>query len=52
MTSVDRYGFEMRASTPEGERALRLGFDPPLSTTDEVRKAMVALARAAREKAT
>lgn len=51
MNSVDRYGFEMRARTPGGERLLRLGFDPPLATTDEVRKAMIALARAAREKA-
>lgn len=52
ITSVDRYGFAMRASTPEGERALRLGFDAPLATTDEVRKAMIALAKAARERAT
>jgi hypothetical protein len=51
MTSVDRYGFEMRARTPGGERLLRLGFEAPLGTTDEVRKAMIALARAAREKA-
>ncbi|HZF51376.1 MAG TPA: DUF2470 domain-containing protein [Polyangiaceae bacterium] len=51
MTRVDRYGFEMRAATPGGERLLRLGFDAPASTTDEVRKAMIALARAARSKA-
>jgi putative heme iron utilization protein len=50
MTRVDRYGFEMRARTPEGERLLRLGFDPPVTATDEVRKAMIALARAARER--
>jgi hypothetical protein len=51
MTRVDRYGFEMRARTPGGERRLRLGFDAPVSTTDEVRRAMIGLARAAREKA-
>ncbi|AUX23402.1 pyridoxamine 5'-phosphate oxidase [Sorangium cellulosum] len=48
MTSVDRYGFELDVITPAGPRAARLAFDAPVSTTDEVRKAMVALARAAR----
>ena len=50
ITRVDRYGFEMRAGAPGGERLLRLGFDPPVTTTDEVRRAMIALARTAREK--
>ncbi|HTN83738.1 MAG TPA: DUF2470 domain-containing protein [Sorangium sp.] len=48
MTSVDRYGFELDVITPAGPKAARLGFDAPVSTTDEVRKAMVALVREAR----
>jgi heme iron utilization protein len=48
MTAVDRYGFEMAVTTPAGPRAARLGFEAPLSTTDEVRRAMVAMVKAAR----
>lgn len=50
MTGIDRLGFEMRVKTPSGEKRIRLGFDDPVTTTDEVRRAMIALARAAREK--
>jgi hypothetical protein len=48
MTAVDRYGFELAAITPEGPRAARLAFDEPVTTTDEVRRAMVALVKRAR----
>jgi heme iron utilization protein len=48
MTAVDRYGFDMSVTTPEGARPVRLGFDAPVSTTDEVRRAMIALVKAAR----
>jgi heme iron utilization protein len=48
MTAVDRYGFELAAATPEGPKAARLAFDAPVSTSDEVRKAMVALVARAR----
>ncbi|MBX3262085.1 MAG: DUF2470 domain-containing protein [Labilithrix sp.] len=48
MTAVDRYGFELAATTPAGPKAARLAFESPVSTTDEVRKAMVALVREAR----
>jgi heme iron utilization protein len=48
MTAVDRYGFEMTVVGPAGPRATRLAFDAPVSTSDEVRKAMVALVRDAR----
>ncbi len=48
MTSVDRYGFELDVITPAGPRATRLPFGAPVSATDEVRKAMVALVREAR----
>ncbi|WP_437878888.1 HugZ family protein [Sorangium sp. So ce513] len=48
MTSVDRYGFELDVITPAGPKAARLSFDAPVTTTDEVRKAMVALVREAR----
>lgn len=48
MTAVDRYGFELAATTPGGPRSARLAFDEPVSTTDEVRRAMVALVKRAR----
>ncbi|WP_437292029.1 HugZ family protein [Sorangium sp. So ce406] len=48
MTSVDRYGFELDVITPAGPKAARLAFAAPVTTTDEVRKAMVALVREAR----
>ena len=49
MTAVDRYGFELAAATPGGPRAFRLAFDAPVATSDEVRGAMVALVKRARE---
>lgn len=48
MTAVDRYGFELAVVTPEGPRATRLAFDEPVTTTDEVRRAMVAMVKRAR----
>ena len=48
MTAVDRYGFDLAATTAEGPRALRLAFDAPVATSDEVRKAMVVLVKRAR----
>lgn len=48
MTAVDRYGFDLAITTPKGPKAARLAFDESLATTDEVRKAMVALVKRAR----
>jgi putative heme iron utilization protein len=48
MTGVDRYGFEMSATTAAGPRPIRLGFSHPVSTPEGVRKEMVALAKRAR----
>jgi len=48
MTAVDRYGFELATITPGGPRAVRLAFDAPVTTNDEVRRAMVALMKRAR----
>jgi len=50
MTGVDRYGFEMSAKTPEGPRPIRLAFAKPVSTPEEVRAALVAMAKDARSK--
>jgi len=49
MTAVDRYGFELATLTPAGPRAVRLAFDAPVTTNDEVRRAMVALVKRARD---
>jgi heme iron utilization protein len=49
MSAVDRYGFEMIAERPGGRTAVRLGFPKQCTTTDEVRRAMVAMVRDARE---
>jgi heme oxygenase (biliverdin-IX-beta and delta-forming) len=48
MTAVDRYGFELAVTTPAGPRATRLAFDAPVATSDEVRRAMVAMVKRAR----
>ena len=48
MTAVDRYGFEMAVIAGDSPRAVRLAFDEPVATTDEVRRAMVALVKRAR----
>lgn len=48
MTAVDRYGFEMAVRTPRGPKALRLGFDAEATSSEAVRKAMVAMVKAAR----
>lgn len=53
LTSVDRYGFTLLAATLDaaggaGSRSARLAFDEPVTTTDGVRKAMIALVRRAR----
>jgi putative heme iron utilization protein len=51
MTSVDRYGFEMSVVTGKGPRPLRLAFSQPVSTPEEARAELVALARQARARA-
>ena len=48
MTAVDRYGFEMTATTQQGQRPIRLGFDNKVTTADEVRKELVLKAKKAR----
>lgn len=50
MTGVDRYGFEMSATTEQGPRPIRLAFEEPVTNSGEVRKALVSLANAARDK--
>jgi putative heme iron utilization protein len=48
MIAVDRYGFELRVESAEGSRTARVAFPGPVSTPDEVRKALVAMLRDAR----
>ena len=48
LTAVDRYGFELAAITPEGKRTARVAFDAPVTTSDEVRRAMIVLLQRAR----
>ena len=48
MTCVDRYGFEMSATTSMGPRPIRLAFSQPVSTADEARAELVAMAKRAR----
>ncbi len=51
LTAVDRYGFELAAVTPSGPRAGRVAFEVPVTTQDEVRKAMIALIQRVRSAA-
>ena len=50
MIGVDRYGFELRAATPEGPRKARIAFPVAITSADEVRGAVVGRVRAARER--
>lgn len=50
MTAVDRYGFEIAATTPAGPKVARLAFAEEVTTSEAVRKAMVALVKEARAK--
>ncbi len=52
MTCVDRYGFEMSATTDMGPRPIRLAFSQPVSTAKAVRAELVELARKARTQRT
>jgi putative heme iron utilization protein len=47
MTAIDRYGFEMTITTPDGVGAARLAFAQPLANAVEAREALTALAREA-----
>jgi putative heme iron utilization protein len=48
MTNLDRYGFEMSATTAQGPRPIRLAFSKAVDSSEEVRAEMVALTRKAR----
>ena len=48
MTGVDRYGFEMSAKTTKGPRPVRVAFAKPVSTPEEVRAALITMAKDAR----
>ena len=48
MTSIDRYGFEMSATTAAGPRPIRVAFSSPISTPEDARSALVTLAKQAR----
>jgi heme iron utilization protein len=50
MTAIDRYGFELTITTPDGIGRARLVFDEPITNAQEARVALVALARAAEAK--
>ncbi len=49
MTGVDRYGFELSATTARGPRPIRLAFSAPIATPDDARRELVELARRSRE---
>ncbi len=49
MSAVDRYGFEVVATSPSGRAGIRIGFPEPVVTPEEVRAALVAMVRQARE---
>jgi heme iron utilization protein len=50
MTAIDRYGFEMSAMTAKGPRPVRVAFDKPVGTAEEVRAALISMVNAARSK--
>ncbi len=48
LTGVDRYGFEMSASTAAGPRPLRLGWSGEVHTVEDVRRELIELVTRAR----
>jgi putative heme iron utilization protein len=50
MTGIDRYGFEMSATTAEGPRPIRVAFAKSVSTPEEARAVLVGMIREARSK--
>jgi putative heme iron utilization protein len=50
MTGVDRYGFEMSATTGQGPRPVRVAFAKPVGTPEELRAALVAMVKDARSR--
>jgi putative heme iron utilization protein len=50
MTGVDRYGFEMSATTTEGPRPVRLAFATPVNTAEEARAALISMLKDARDR--
>lgn len=50
LTGVDRYGFEMSATTNEGPRPIRLAFPTPVRTPEDARAALISMLKAARSK--
>tara|TARA_B100000900_G_scaffold123763_1_gene104390 strand:+ start:3365 stop:4216 length:852 start_codon:yes stop_codon:yes gene_type:complete len=49
MTGIDRYGFEMSATTGLGQRPIRLAFENEISSPDEARKELVKMVKRARK---
>jgi putative heme iron utilization protein len=50
MTSVDRYGFEMSAMTPDGPRPVRLAFGKTVNTPEDVRAGLISMLKDARSR--
>jgi putative heme iron utilization protein len=50
MTAIDRYGFEMTITTPDGVGPARLACEQPIANAQEARTTLVALVRAAEAK--
>ncbi len=48
MTAVDRLGFQLRLTTSEGPKGLRIAFPQECDSPDKVRSALVEMVRAAR----
>jgi len=49
MTGIDRYGFEMSATTAAGPRPIRLAFSRTIATPEDARHELVALAKRVRQ---
>jgi len=49
MTGIDRYGFEMSATTEAGQRPIRLAFDKEVLDSEGARKELVKMVKKARE---
>jgi heme oxygenase (biliverdin-IX-beta and delta-forming) len=50
MTGIDRLGFDLSATTSSGSRTLRIAFHEPIASSNDARRALIALLTEARAK--
>jgi len=50
LAGIDKYGMDLLVMTPEGRKSVRIAFAHPVTSPEEVRRELTAMARGARFK--